>query len=77
MTNAEMEAERTRIIAELHAMPGPKPLKPIPPDLKAEILADVESEEEWTSQMEELMRNGGHSFEEVLAAFDRAVEIAQ
>ena len=77
MTNAEMEAERARIIAELHAMPGPKPLKPIPPDLKAEILADVESEEEWTKQMEELMRDGGHTFEEVLDAFDRAAEIAQ
>lgn len=40
MTNSELEAERAKIIAELYAMPGPKPLKPILPEIMAEILED-------------------------------------
>ena len=42
----EQEAARSKIIAELMAGPGPKPLKPIPPEIMAEILADQTPYEE-------------------------------
>jgi len=65
------EQARAKVIAELLAMPGPKPLKPIPPELLAELLADQPSYEEAERAYKELMEDGGFSFEEVLAAFDR------
>jgi hypothetical protein len=70
------EQARVKAIAELMAMPGPKPLKPIPPELKAEVLAEfeLESEEEVARQVEELMRTGGVPIEPVLEELDRMVE---
>jgi hypothetical protein len=68
------EQIREKIIAELRARPGPKPMKPIPPELKAEALADIESEEEWERQLSELRQTGGEPIEPLLAELDRMVE---
>jgi hypothetical protein len=70
------EQARVKAIAELMAMPGPKPLKPIPPELKAEALAEfeMESEEEVARQVEELMRTGGVPIEPLLEKLARMVE---
>ena len=70
------EQARVKAIAELMALPGPKPLKPIPPDLKAEVLAEfeLESEEEVARQVEELERTGGVPIEPLLEELDRMVE---
>jgi len=70
------EQARVKIITDLLALPGPKPLKPIPPDLKAEVLAEIEleSEEEVARQVEELRLSGGVSLEPLLAELDRMVE---
>jgi hypothetical protein len=68
------EQQRIKAIAELMAMPGPKPVKPIPPEWKAEALADLEPEEEVARQIEELRRTGGVPIEPVLLALDRMVE---
>jgi hypothetical protein len=65
------DEERARIIAELKARPGPKPLKPIPPEIMAEILADQIPYEQAVQEYRELMEKGGYTFDEVLAAFDR------
>jgi hypothetical protein len=64
---------RAKAIAELMAMPGPKPLKPIPPDIKAEALAEfeLESEEEVARQVEELRRSGGVPIEPLLEKLAR------
>jgi hypothetical protein len=67
------EQQRAKAIAELIAMPGPKPLRPIPPELKAEALADLEPEEEVIRQIEELRRTGGVPIEPLLAELDRLV----
>ena len=70
------EQARVKAIAELMALPGPKPLKPIPPDLKAQALADfeLESEEEVVAQIEELKRTGGVPIEPLLEELDRMVD---
>lgn len=70
------EQARVKAIADLMALPGPKPLKPIPPDLKAEALAEIEleSEEEVARQVEELRRTGGVPIEPLLEELDRRVE---
>jgi hypothetical protein len=68
------EQIREKIIAELKAQPGPKPMKPIPPELKAEALADIESEGEWERQLSELRQTGGEPIEPLLAELDRMVE---
>jgi hypothetical protein len=68
------EQARVKAIAELMAMPGPKPLKPIPPELKAEALTDLESEEEVARQVEELRRTGGVPIEPILEKLARMVE---
>jgi hypothetical protein len=70
------EQARVKAIGELMAMPGPKPLKPIPPDLKAEALAEfeMESEEEVARQVEELEITGGVPIEPLLEELDRMVE---
>lgn len=72
------EQARVKIIAELMALPGPKPLKPIPPELKAEALAadEMESEEEVMRQIEELRRTGGVSIDDLLTELDRRIESA-
>ena len=66
------EQQRARIIAELKAQPGPQPLKPIPPEILAEILAEQVPYEQGEREYRELMEAGGFSFEEVLEVFDRA-----
>ena len=73
------EQARVKAIAELMAMPGPKPLKPIPPELKAEALAEIEleSEEEVMRQIDELRRTGGISIDDLLAEFERRIESAK
>lgn len=63
--------ERAKAIAELMAMPGPKPLKPIPPEEKAWALSDLPPKEERLKQLEELMRTGGVPIEPVLEELDR------
>ncbi len=72
------EQARVKIIAELMAMPGPKPLKPIPPELKAEALAEIEwePEEEVMRQIDELRRTGGVSIDDLLEELDRRLESA-
>jgi len=69
------EQARVKAITELMAMPGPQPLKPIPPELKAEALAEIEleSEEEIERQIEELRRTGGASIDALLEELDRRV----
>jgi hypothetical protein len=68
------EQARAKVIADLVARPGPKPLRPIPPELKAEALADIESEEEWQRQLDELIRTGSEPIEPLLSELDRMVE---
>jgi hypothetical protein len=68
------EEMRAKIVAELKARPGPQPLKPIPPEIMAELLADQLPYEEAEREYKELMEKGGLSFEQVLEAFDRAAE---
>jgi len=73
MTNQEIEAARAKIIAELHAMPGPKPLKPIPQELKAELMRKLEWEsyDEYTILMiKEMEEYGSYSGEEMLDVLD-------
>ena len=69
------EQARVKAIAELMAMPGPKPLKPIPPEVKAEALAEFEweSEEEVARQVDELRRTGGVPIEPLLEELGRRV----
>ena len=55
------EQIRAKIIADLMAQPGPKPLKPIPPEILAELAADDMSPEEAERAYKELMENGGVS----------------
>ena len=73
------EQARVKAITELMAMPGPKPLKPIPPELKAEALAEFEweSEEEVARQVEELRVSGGVPIEPLLEELNRRVEQAR
>jgi hypothetical protein len=70
------EQARAKAIAELMAMPGPKPLKPIPPELKAEALAEfeVEPEEEVARKVEELKKTGGVPIEPLIAELERRVQ---
>lgn len=67
------EQARVKAITELMAMPGPKPLKPIPPEIKAEVLAEceLESEEEVARLVDELRRSGGVSIEPTLEKLAR------
>lgn len=66
---------RAKLLAELLSRSGPKPLKPIPPELMAEALAYVESEEEWERLLAEVRRTGGdpQPIEALLAELDRPV----
>jgi hypothetical protein len=70
------EQARVKAIAELMALPGPKPLKPIPPELKAEVLAEfeLESEEEVARQVEELEKSGGVPIEPLIEELQRRVQ---
>ena len=68
------EEVRAKAIAELLARPGPKPVKPIPAELKAELLREMEWEsyDEYTILMiQELEEQGGYSGEEVIAMLER------
>jgi hypothetical protein len=56
------------------AMPGPKPLKPIPPEELAWALADLPPEEERLRALDELMRTGGVPIEPVFDELDQMVE---
>jgi hypothetical protein len=71
------EQARAQAIADLMAMPGPKPLKPIPPEELAWALADLPPEEERLRALEELMKTGGEPIELVLEELDRMVEDTQ
>ncbi len=62
---AALEA-RDRVIAQLRAE-GPQPLKPIPPELKAEILASMPPVEVMERELRDMMENGGIPAREVLA----------
>jgi len=55
------EQIREKIIAELKARPGPQPMKPIPPEIMAELLADEMPPEEAEREYRELMCRGGVS----------------
>jgi hypothetical protein len=69
LTPEEELARARRELAE-----GPQPLKPIPPELLAEILAEDDSPEESERGYRELMENGGYSGEEVLTYLQQLVE---
>jgi hypothetical protein len=71
------EEMRAKIIAELMARPGPKPLKPIPPEIMAELLADEMSPEEAERAYKELMENGGMSIEPYLEELRRKYPAAK
>ena len=74
MTNAELIAARAKIIAELHSMPGPKPLKPIPADELAWALDDLPPVEERLREYQELMAAENRlSLEGVLNEIDQMV----
>jgi hypothetical protein len=64
-TKPTPEQERARIIAELKALPV-QPLKPIPPDVMAEIMEDQIPYEQAEQEYRELMEKGGHSIEPYL-----------
>jgi hypothetical protein len=70
------EQARVKAIAELMAMPGPRPLKPIPPEVKAEVLAEfeLESEEEVARQVEELRKSGGVSIDQLIEELERRLQ---
>jgi hypothetical protein len=55
------EQRRAKIIAEL-----PRPLKPIPPEIMAEILENQLPYEEALQEYKELMEQGGYSIEPYL-----------
>jgi hypothetical protein len=57
------EEIRERIVAEMKARPGPQPMKPIPPEIMAELLADEMPPEEAERAYRELTENGGQSIE--------------
>ena len=65
------EEVRAKIIAELMARPGPKPLKPIPPEVMAELLADQIPADQAEREYRELMENGGKSIEPYLEELRR------
>jgi hypothetical protein len=66
------EEARAKIVAELKARPGPKPLKPIPPEIMAEILAaDQMSYEEAVREYQALLDGGGCSIEPYLEELKR------
>jgi hypothetical protein len=61
------EQQRAKVVAELRARSGPQPLKPIPPEILAEILAgDQMPYEEAVREYRELIENGGYSLEPYL-----------
>ncbi len=68
------DEQRVEIIRDLWARPGPKPLKPIPPELKAELFANMEPYEDAERGYRELMEKGGVSIDDLLEELDRRVE---
>jgi hypothetical protein len=71
------EQMRAKIIADLMARPGPKPLKPIPPEILAELMADEMPPEEAERAYKELMENGGVSIEPYLDELRRKYPTAK
>ncbi len=65
---------RDRVIAQLRAE-GPQPLKPIPPELKAEIMAGMGTPEELEREFRDMLANGGYSVDEVLADLSQKLGI--
>lgn len=65
------EELRAKIVAELKARPGPKPMKPIPPEIMAELLADQVPAEQAEKEYLELMTNGGVSLTEYVEELKR------
>jgi len=65
------EQRRAKIIAELMARPGPKPLKPIPPEIMAELLADEVPAEQAEKEYRDLMAGGGVSLTEYVEELKR------
>lgn len=65
------EQMRAKIVAELMARYGPKPLKPIPPEVMAELMADDMPPEEAERAYRELMETGGVSIESYLEELRR------
>jgi hypothetical protein len=59
------EQHRAKLIAELRALPL-QPLKPIPPEIMAEILEDEMPYEQAEQEYRELMENGGCSIDPYL-----------
>lgn len=74
MTNQELDTERAKVLAEVHAMPGPKPLKPIPADELAWALDDLPPVEDRLREYQELMAAENRlSLEGVLNEIDQMV----
>ena len=72
MTNQELDTERAKVLAEVHARPGPKPLKPIPPEEMAWALDDLPPAEERLREYPELMAAENRlSMEGVLSEIDQ------
>jgi hypothetical protein len=71
------EEMRAKIIADLMAQPGPKPLKPIPPEVMAELMADDMPPEEAERAYKELMEKGGVSIEPYLEELRRKYPAAK
>ncbi len=57
---------RARIVEQLRSLPGPQPMKPIPPELMAEFMANPEPVEEVERKYRELVNGGGLSIEPYL-----------
>ena len=65
------EEARAKIIAELKARPNARPLKPIPPEIMEELLADQIPYEQAVQEYRELMETGGISIEPYLEELKR------
>ena len=66
------EEERQKLIASL-----PRPLKPIPPEIMAEILENQVPEEQAIREYQELMEHGGVSIEPYLEELERKLAAAK
>ena len=78
MTNQDLEAERARVIADIQAMPGPRPLRPIPPEELAWALNDLPPVEVRLREYHELITAENRpSLEGVLSELDQMVGDAE
>lgn len=74
MTDSEFQAARAKRIADLQAMPGPKPLKPIPREELEWAVDDLPPTEDRLGQFRELLQGGGVSLDSLLDELDCMVE---